>query len=163
VNYAGFLQTFLMHPSFDADNDGFSDEDDPDDDNDGLRDHVELSGRGFEPPTLTDPFLVDSDGDGAGDGAESGAGTNPQDGDSLLRIASVRADGPSQIITWESRGGESYRLLCATNVMRLALAPEVAAVASATGGEPPWYKTWTSATNSPTGPAVFYRVAKVEK
>lgn len=75
----------------DSDDDGLSNPDellqgteplDPDTDDDGLLDGVEVN------DTLTDPLSVDSDGDGLWDGIEVGLGTNPNnpdtDGDGVI-------------------------------------------------------------------------------
>ena len=71
------FQTFAKLPPNDSDGDGIIDSLDPDDDNDGLDDDVEL--------TLgTDPKNPDTDGDGVPDGQELGDGSDPLDPGSVL-------------------------------------------------------------------------------
>ena len=50
----GALFSFLMDPARDNDGDGIADEDDPDDDNDALKDVREILGDMFSPTTATD-------------------------------------------------------------------------------------------------------------
>ena len=72
-------------PSLDLDSDDIQSFLDPDDDNDGLLDVVE-SGTGIFVSALdtgTDPLNPDSDGDGASDGDEVAAGSDPNDAGSL--------------------------------------------------------------------------------
>jgi len=80
-NCAGFAND----DQADNESDGQGDVCDPDDDNDTLLDFVETNTGSFVSPfdTGTDPFAVDSDGDGFGDGAEVAAGTDPTDANSF--------------------------------------------------------------------------------
>jgi len=68
---------------------------DPDDDDDGLLDVVETNTGVFVSPgdTGTDPFNVDSDGDGFADGEEVAAGSDPNDPGSVPGPVSVPALG----------------------------------------------------------------------
>ena len=113
LDHAGFLNTFLLHPNLDADADGIPDENDPDDDNDSLSDYAELTGAAFIPPTPTDPFNPDSDGDGASDGNEARARTNPKDPGSVFRIGSVDMAGDEITLGWSSIPGVWYEILSA--------------------------------------------------
>jgi hypothetical protein len=66
----------------DSDNDGHYDFLDADSDNDGLADNLEdVNHNGIVDPGESDPHNGDSDGDGASDLIEVGAGTDPLNGD----------------------------------------------------------------------------------
>jgi hypothetical protein len=69
---------------YDADGDGTPNATDPDDDNDGLLDTVETGTGVYVNPTNTgtDPYSVDSDGDGFWDGWEISISANPNDANS---------------------------------------------------------------------------------
>lgn len=56
----------------------------------------------------------DSDGDGMSNAAESMAGTNPLDGNSVLRILSLST---GNLLTWSSVSGKTYQVECATNLL----------------------------------------------
>ncbi len=162
VSQAGFAPSMVLHPAVDTDADGVIDENDPDDDGDGIGDANELSGDGFDPATPTDPLRADSDGDGATDGDESVAGTNPHDPDARLQITDARPQGTDVVLTWQSRGGYHYELLGATSMNALAISPSLLDSHTAGGGAAPWYEVLSSVTNTPGAPALFYRVNVVE-
>lgn len=145
-NRAGFYTTFLLSSSLDADTDGIADEDDPDDDNDALGDAAEISGEAFNPRTNTDPLHPDSDGDGAWDGEESVAGTNPLDGGSQLRLTGVHVLGDDAVITWTSREGYTYRVLSADFVSGLSTNFTIVDTITAGVGTGPWAETVSSST-----------------
>jgi hypothetical protein len=157
INQSGFLAGFLLAPELDTDGDGLADENDRDDDADGLDDGVELAGSSFDPRTSTDPLTADSDGDGANDAQEAGAGTDPLDPSRLFRIVDVAMEGGVARISWEARDGRTYEVLAAPNVELLREASVVDTV-SASGGAPPWYSTTAVATNLLTGARVHYLV-----
>lgn len=159
INYSGFLNTFLLAPDQDTDADGVSDENDPDDDNDALRDTTEIAGIAFNPQTGTDPFLADSDSDGAADGVESVAGTNPLDPASLLAILFASTDGTNDIVEWQSRGGKTYDVVQAASVDSLSVAPTVVDTVTASGGIGPWFETTTTTTNAAAGAEAYYGVS----
>jgi len=159
MNRAGFYSSFLLHPLLDTDADGITDEDDPDDDNDTLSDLAELSGQSFEPQTRTDSLLTDSDGDGMSDGEEAGAGTNPQDGNSLLQLTRVDLEGASVVLTWTSRDGYTYHLSMAGSVTGLTAHGTVVDTVTASGGVGPWWETESKSTNAIAPGAQFYRVS----
>ena len=158
LNYSGFLNTFLLAPDQDADADGVADENDPDDDDDGLGDATEIAGTDFSPPTATDPFLADTDADGAADGAEAVAGTNPLDPFSLLRILYASTDGTDDVVEWQGRGGKTYDVLRAATVASLSAAPVVVDTVTASGGTGPWLETTTLSTNAAGGTDAYYGV-----
>jgi len=120
VNWSGFLQSFVMFPDLDADNDGLVDENDLDDDNDKLADRDEITGRLFVPATPTDSLIRDSDNDGHDDLFELLAGTNPRDPLSALRISTISPQEEAAVIKWLGREGYRYRLLAGASVGALA-------------------------------------------
>lgn len=156
--YSGFLNTFVLNPQLDADADGIVDENDPDDDNDNLLDTTELAGEGFDPPTSTNPFSADSDGDGAKDGQESVAGTNPQDANSLLEIVRAELVGDTEVVEWTSRSGKQYEVYRTTTAEDLSASPIVSGPFTAIGGIAPWFDTNTSVSNAVAGTNSFYGV-----
>jgi hypothetical protein len=158
VTYGGFLQTFVNRPDLDNDQDGFVDEDDPDDDNDGLYDGAELTGTAYTPVTGTDLFTADSDQDGASDGHESAAGTNPLDAGSLLRFVSLDPEGSGTIAGWQSRGGRQYELQAAMTLEQLETNPVILETVQASGGDSPWFETTTFSTNAAFDAFTYFRV-----
>jgi len=158
LNYSGFLQTFVARPDLDNDADGTADENDPDDDNDGLTDATELGGSAFEPSVYTDMMLSDTDGDGATDGQEAVAGTNPLEFESLFRITRVDAAPDTVTVFWQGRGGRTYELICASNLLELATNAVLVTTVTAEGGSHPWFETESSGTNQSPSSFVFYRV-----
>ena len=160
-NTAGFLTSFLLHPDRDNDTDGIADEDDPDDDDDLLPDASELSGSEFDPGTETDPMQVDSDADGMSDGAESVAGTNPRDAGSRLQITGVEITGGVAAVSWDSRDGYTYELVCASSPDGLATSPAVVDTVTASGGAGDWGETSSEGTNAVGAGGQFYRVQVV--
>jgi hypothetical protein len=158
INWSGFLNSFLMFPALDHDHDGLPDENDPDDDNDGLADTLELSGSAFNPLTTTDPFRADSDQDGMSDAQESAAGTNPLDTNSLLRITRILRSGTGVLVTWQSREGYTYDLMGAAAVWDVATNAVAVTNATASMGTGVWRETVTSALDSGGGTNRFYRI-----
>ena len=158
-NYSGFLNTFLVAPNRDTDGDGIIDENDPDDDGDELDDMAELTGSGFNPATPTDPLTVDTDADGAGDGAEAQAGTNPDDAASIFAILFSSRLGTTDVIGWRSRDGKQYEVLQADSVSNIMTTPVVVDTVTASGGVGPWFETVSTTTNVIPHPTnLAYRV-----
>lgn len=160
LNYSGFLNTFILHPDLDTDADGIVDENDPDNDNDGLRDLTELEGIAFNPATATDTQVADSDGDGATDGEEAGAMTNPLDAGSIFAVTAIRAGGNLEL-TWKARGGQQYQIEVRDEVAGGDWEPFGSPV-TAVGGVAPWYATTASLSVSrPAESRQFYRARLV--
>lgn len=137
VNQAGFLNSFCLKPALDADRDGLPDEADTDNDNDGLLDETEMAGTSFNPATATDLNLADSDGDGAPDGAEAVAGTNPQDINAMLEILRIARSSVADI-SWVARSNKTYNIVYAATPMQPVT--NVLATVTASGfASPPWY------------------------
>jgi len=157
VNYAGFLNTFLLKPGLDSDTDGLADENDSDNDNDSLTDLAEISGSSFSPPTATDVNNPDADDDDVTDGEESVAGTDPKDGEANLRIVSIDRSGSNPEVQWIARQGKEYRLRGSDG----SYSPPQSVVGVSTGGlaNGPWFattNTYVDLTAPPTGR--FYAV-----
>lgn len=159
--YAGFLNTFLLHPALDTDMDGIFDENDPDDDNDTLADLTELAGSGFNPVTPSNPLLADSDLDGASDGEEAVAGTNPDDANSLLAVTQIQDANGNTTVVWSSRTGRQYRLHRGASVDELKTMPVVLGPYSAAVGGGPWQAGQTQAIDNAPGDRAVYRVEVV--
>lgn len=129
INFSGFLQSFLLHPTLDTDADSIPDENDPDNDNDGMD-----------------------------DGREALAGTDPMNAASLLQITGIQKTAQGFVITWESRGGYVYNLMAVTN-LTVGLSNSVPLVSiTAQGGIAPWYETNTTITNDPADPSLFFYI-----
>ncbi len=157
VARSGMLFSPLLDPSRDADADGVPDEDSPDDDADGLTDLQEILGSSFSPATTTDSLRRDTDGDGISDRDESVAGTDPLDPTALLRILAVGGTPAGLRIEWTARGGRTYGLLGATNVVGLAAGGALQTVTAGTGTGT-WQVTRASATNSWPAGAQFMTI-----
>ncbi len=141
----GYLQTFSLRPDLDTDGDGLHDEIDDDNDGDLLADVDEITGALFDPVTPTNPNLADADGDGANDGEEMIAGTNPGDADSVLEVVSITRSGAGADIQWNARGGKQYIILGSSD-LDAGFVP--VATNQVAGGEPPWFTTTGEATVS---------------
>jgi hypothetical protein len=118
----------------------------PDRDFDGIPDAEE---GGTTPYTVgVDDRLVDTDGDGASNGAEYVAGTNPRDRTSALRVVALaEADGKVSL-HWQSVVGRVYGLEASSDLLQWE---SVGAPVGGTGGE-------LSAKDAPTA-ARYYRLA----
>lgn len=153
----GMLASFLLNPNLDLDGDGIPDEDDWDDDGDGLRDVDELAGAAFSPASPSNPLDADSDGDGASDGQEAAAGTNPGDRNVGFRITNLEQRPGAMVVTWRGREGFSYDLAVAETPHFVGTAIVTNIVAS--GGTGTWFEVEINATNVTSETRLFYRVS----
>ena len=161
VNYAGFLNSFALCPELDADADGLANEFDSDNDNDSLNDVEEITGSAFQPQTPTDPNRADTDNDGASDGAEAVAGTDPTDEAANFRITSVSVETNGVTLGWVARSNKTYRVWNGDSLTSVRTFTNPVATATATGpGAPPWYATTEHFTDTNAMPrdAWFYRI-----
>ena len=157
-NHSGFLNTFVAHPHRDADVDGIADENDPDDDNDGLEDHLEQAGSLFHPEVPTDPMRADSDGDGHPDGAERVSGTNPTDPYSLFAVTWVRYASNIVTLGWSACGGKTYEVLRAESLEAIREQPVVLERVIAQEGRGPWHEAFVERAYPRDTQNEFYRV-----
>jgi len=156
-HYSGFLNTFLLKPDLDTDNDGQPDELDPDNDNDLLADEEELQGTAFSPSTPTDLNDSDSDDDGHDDGQEQTAGTDPLDPGATLRIISVSTDTGTVIVSWLTRLGKAYDIEAANDLGGTGVF-SVVATTNALEGFGPWLVGTNTYTASAGQTNRFYRI-----
>ena len=112
MNYAGFLGCAILRPNLDTDGDGMADEIDPDNDNDWLWDTQELDGSVFGPATSTEMNDPDSDDDGATDGEEAAAQTNPLDITHYLHFTRFVPGnaGDEMTMSWVARSNYLYKV-----------------------------------------------------
>lgn len=157
--HSGFLNSFILQPQRDTDADGRIDEYDPDDDADGLGDLVELAGSGFDPLTVTDPLINDSDADGVADGSEAVAGTNPLDANSLLTIIQADRTGAGAVIEWRSRQGKTYEVWYGSSIQEVNTNPQLLEIVTVTGGgQGAFLETTTTSTNAAPSASNIYRI-----
>jgi len=153
THYGGFLGCITLLPGLDTDSDGLSDEIDPDNDNDNLTDLEEVGGGGFVPNTVTDLNNPDSDADGASDGDEAVAMTNPQDSTAFLAVTEVAIGLSAEaMVTWSARDGLSYNLFGLDDLNAPGTSTLIANVTAA-GGAAPWFETTAMADDVLTGGA----------
>ncbi len=158
VLQAGFLNTFNLQPGTDTDGDGLPNETDVDNDNDGLPDRDEITGNAFGGLAATDPNAADSDGDGASDGDEAAAGSDPQDDNMYLHITDIiPAGGDDIIVTWQACGGKTYAVY-ATDTAGAPRPGTHLSNVTATGGTGPWYATVTNIVDTAAPGKRFYYV-----
>ena len=110
LNSAGFLGGAILRPDLDRDGDGMADEIDPDNDGDALWDLDEIAGSAFAPVTVTDLNDSDTDNDGATDGEEAGAQTDPLDIDAYLHFTRIARDTAGIALDWEARENWRYHI-----------------------------------------------------
>ncbi len=140
---AGFLHVFQLA------GDGMAPELNPDNDGDGLMDEEELAGMLFDPQTVTNPNDPDSDADGARDGDEAFAGTDPLDLDSFLHLSAHPPDEASGYrLEWNGRAGRTYRLSFGTNIIQAAQFATVVDLTAPGPGTGPWQVVPMSWTNN---------------
>jgi hypothetical protein len=156
VNQAGFLNTFFMKGGLDTDGDGLADEADLDNDNDGLADAGEIGGSSFNPATATAVNLADTDGDGAPDGWEALAGTNPQDLNARLELRAI-SRGSLVDLAWQARSNKTYRVLYAADP-RQPVTNLLTSLTATGPASPPWYETTGSASDPAAATGRVYAV-----
>lgn len=161
THHGGFLQAVdIKRAQLDTDGDGIIDEIDADNDNDRLADRVEIGGSAFSPATPTVVNAADSDGDGADDGAEAVAGTNPTDSNAVLRIAAIEHPAGAQaVIRWSARadGGKRYRVLAADGP-GFVLPSTALATNTYSGGLAPWYQMPVAFTHEDAASNRYYLI-----
>jgi hypothetical protein len=94
-----------------------------DEDDDWLSDFEEISGQDDPATTLpgtslaltpngfaSNPRLADSDYDGASDGEEALAGTQPTNSASCLRLTRIASSSTNRVVVWSSVSGKRYAL-----------------------------------------------------
>lgn len=138
VNQAGFLNTFCLRAALDTDVDGLPDEADADNDNDGLDDESEFQGASFNPWVPTAINRADTDEDGATDGEEAVAQTDPTDAKANLAIVRIRAVGTVVNVAWRARGGKTYDVL-KTEGSSYSCPTQAVATTNSVGGAWPWF------------------------
>jgi hypothetical protein len=161
VHFAGFLNTFALRPDLDHDGDGVADEFDLDNDGDGLTDEQEILGTLFFPTTPTDVNDPDSDHDGFGDAAESGAGTDPLNAGAYLHIVSVAKVTNRVVIGWLARSNVTYAVRSDDWLGGGGVFTGAVGLSTAHGAaSAPWYATtnYYADTNAPATSPTFYRV-----
>jgi len=141
INYAGFLNTFVLKPGLDTDGNGIPNEYDPDNDADGIDDLGEILGTNFNPETASEVNVADTDADGIIDGQEAVAGTNPQDANSALQIVSITEDTGSREIQWEARQDKTYIIRAGDDATVYPLPDELDTNTVVTVGSGPWQVT----------------------
>lgn len=158
VNQSGFLNTLLLQPSLDTDQDGLADELDLDNDNDGLTDAAEIDGSGFAPTTPTSVNLADTDGDGCPDGLESAAGTDPNDQNAAFELIAISNAVGDFTVAWLARGNNQkvYVVRASTDASQ----PYSTVLFSNTvaGGSAPWFAVTASVDHACTSNAQFYAI-----
>ena len=156
INRAGFINSFILFPDLDTNNNGLPNEVDPDNDGDGLWDHWEISGEKFNPATPTDPNAPDSGNTGVSDYDAMIAGTDPWDPDAAFRIVALGTDGDDAEVTWRARGNheriyvvrvidDSYNDTPSTVIWSNTVA----------GGSAPWFATEATIINEAVGARFF--------
>ena len=157
VSYGGFMYSFVLDANSDHDGDTLCDEVDTDDDNDGILDGSELQGMAFEPATPTDPFLSDTDSDGASDMDEARARTNPQDSEGCFAMLHFAVSNGFARMSWKGREGTVYHVLSRTNPCAES-APSSVSTVTAVNGTGLWQETETETTLpiDGSGPAYYH-------
>jgi hypothetical protein len=156
VNFAGFLNTFVIKARLDSDGDGVADENDLDNDNDGLPDTMELGGNAFSPSTTTLVNTRDSDGDGFSDGQESTAGTDPLDSTAFLHFTRIFPSAGS-VVGWIARSNKTYKIFYSDN--SYTFPTNLLTTTLATGSaNAPWYSFTNSIVDATATNSRFYAV-----
>ena len=150
LNSAGFLGGAILRPDLDGDGDGMADEIDPDNDGDLLWDLDEIAGSAFSPTTATDINDPDTDGDGATDGEEAGAQTDPLDAAAYLHFTRIAREAAGTALDWEARQNWLYHLYRIDLTNGLPGTYVDAVRAPAVGGAGPWAVVAAGCTNAGT-------------
>ncbi len=158
INRAGFINTFILFPDLDTNNNGLPNELDPDNDGDGLWDHWEISGEKFNPATPTDPNSPDSGTSGVSDYKAMVAGTDPYDPNATFRIIDIAMVGTDAEVTWLARGNHERLYVVHVFDDLHADTPSIVIWSNTVaGGSAPWYATEATITDEAVGTR-FYRV-----
>jgi hypothetical protein len=141
INYAGFLNTFVLRPNLDTDGNGIPNELDPDNDADMIDDEGEILGTNFNPNTATEVNIADTDDDGVIDGHEAVAGSNPQDANQFLQIVSISDSAGGREIQWQARQGKDYIIRSGEDALVYPLPNELTTNTVSTPGAGAWLVT----------------------
>ncbi len=156
INRAGFINTFILFPDLDTNNNGLPNELDPDNDGDGLWDHWEISGEKFNPATPTDPNSPDTGNTGMTDYEAMVAGVNPLDPNAVFRIVALDKDDADAEVTWVARG--NHERIYVVRVIDDSYDDTPSTVIwsnTVAGGSAPWYATEATITNESVGARFF--------
>lgn len=158
VNQAGFLNTFSLKPGLDTDGDGVADEVDPDNDNDGLADASEVGGSGFNPATVTQVNVADTDGDGVLDGWEATAGTDPTNPNAYLEIVAISNTPSGKGVAWLARGNNEKTYIVHARSTLTGTTSTVIFSNTVAGGSAPWFAITNSLSDVSITNMEFYAV-----
>jgi uncharacterized protein (DUF1800 family) len=100
---------------------------------------------------------LDSDGDGATNVQESGAGTNPMLPSDVMAVQSMQLVGSQLTLNWPSIVGKRYKVEGTTNITNVSSWADVTPIFMEGTG------TLMSAVVTTTGPGTFYRIAVYDK
>ncbi len=161
--YQGFLSGAVLRPDLDHDNDGLADEEDLDNDGEGIQDLIELSGSSFNPDTVTDVNLPDTDHDGASDAIEVDMLTNPLDSNSVFSVTNIEVNSPTEVtLQWQGRSGEDYQIYYSTNLMTDSVTNLLGAPLTApAGGTPDWYEVAVQHSITSINNETYIRIKRV--
>jgi len=159
--FTGFMDSFVMFPTRDADDDGIPDESTKDNDGDSINDLTELEGSAFSPNTPTSTQRKDTDWDGMDDEIELIAGTDPTDPTSYLKVNEINITNQQFIISWIGRANIDYQIVLYTNII-FSNDYFVSSTISSTDGTGDWQTTWLSWTNNIDIQAKYYKIRLVQ-
>jgi hypothetical protein len=159
--FTGFMDSFVMFPTIDADNDGIPDESAKDNDGDSLNDITEMEGTAFSPNTPTSTQRPDTDWDGVDDQIELIAGTDPVDPTSYLKINEINITNQDFVIIWKGRANIDYQVVLYTNIV-FSNDYFVSSTIYSTNGVGDWQTTWLSWTNDIDIKAKYYKIKVVQ-
>jgi len=159
--FTEFMDSFVMFPDRDADEDGIPDESTKDNDGDSINDLTEIEGTSFSPTTPTSTQRKDTDWDGVNDDIELIAGTDPSDPTSYLKVNEINITNQEFIISWKGRANIDYQIVLYTNIV-FSNDYFVSSTVSSTNGTGDWQTTWLSWTNNIDIPAKYYKIKVVQ-
>ncbi|MBU0678312.1 MAG: hypothetical protein KJ626_09335 [Verrucomicrobia bacterium] len=131
-----------------------------DSDSDWLTDFEEITG--LDEPGITIPGTAtpvdpegstsnpndnDTDDDGASDGEEAVAGTNPRDGSDLLKITQIDRGSLTNLVAWSTKTNRTYILEATTNLVTTQFAPVETSIVPVPGSTNTVRKHLTGNTN----------------